>query len=303
MIKYLKTIFLKVFITIHVWLIRLGIAMKNTEDDVLKGDNNQISEKGKNQIRQTHRNPVIEKMLQGQRDEQYVKDYYEILRKADHFMRTASPEKIAMAADKYGMSYGKKDRWGRRFEHFGFFDPKHKNYGKTLAEAMKDEVEEKRVKDDKYQIEFIFDNKPIVLGLASFSELKESKSENVSSGVEVMSEFEKAKTRRFPMTVIRENRDVANKIEQITRYLHVKKRTDTLKVLEFFIPKKFKLADHVDDKEIMDELTNIKQVWIKDEYDGKYGYTITEFKKYIDHDDQYDVLKFSANKIINLDDI
>ena len=172
--KILRKIFIKLYITIHLFLMRLGIAMKNTEDEVLSSNIGTIDESKKQTLRQQHRNPVIEKMLQGQRDEQYVKEYYEILRKADHFLKTASPEKIAMAADKYGMSYGKKDRWGRRFEHYGFFDPKHKNYGKSLSDAMKDEVEEKRVKDDDYQIEFIFDNKPIIEGLASFSELKES---------------------------------------------------------------------------------------------------------------------------------
>ena len=151
--RFVKKIILKFFISFHVMLMRVGIAMKKTEDEVLASDPNQVDEKGKHQIRQTHRNPVIEKMLQGQRDEQYVKDYYEILRKADKFLKTASPEKIEMAADKHGLSLGKKDKWGRRHDHFGFFDPKHKNYGKTLAEAMEQEVKDKTLQDIDYEIQ------------------------------------------------------------------------------------------------------------------------------------------------------
>ena len=299
MIKILKRIFLKVYLKIYLLSVRLGIAMKNSEDDIMASKSMVDDKKGKMQIRQTHRNPVIEKMLQGERDEQYVKDYYEILRKADHFMKTASPEKIAMSADKFGMSYGKKDRWGRRFEHYGFFDPKHKNYGNTLSEAMEQEVKDKTTKDDDYPVEFMFDNSPIVEGLSTFRDMKES--EKVGSGFEVMSPAEKAKTRKFPMSVVRDNQNAFNKIEMLTSFLHVKKVYDRDRILEFFIPKKFKLGQHLDNKEIFDELIAINQVWIKDEYDGKYGFTVNSYRKYFDYDDKYDVLKFNAYRIRNLD--
>ena len=59
---------------------------------------------------------------------------------------------MAIAADKYGTSYGMKDRWGRRYEHYGFFDDKHKHVGKTLAEVLAMEFEERRTKDDDYEL-------------------------------------------------------------------------------------------------------------------------------------------------------
>ena len=294
-----RRIFLKIYFKVNLLFLRFGLAMKNTEDDVMASKSMVDDKKGKMQIRQTHRNPVIEKMLQGERDEQYVKDYYEILRKADHFMKTASPEKIAMAADKFGMSYGKKDRWGRRFEHYGFFDPKHKNYDMTLSEAMEQEVKDKTTKDDDYPIEFMFDNTPIIEGLASFRDMK--KSDKVGSGYEVMTPAEKAKARKFPMSIVRDNKDAFNKIEMLTSFLHVKKMYERDRILEFFIPKKYGVGKHLDDKEIFDELINIKQVWIKDEYDGKYGFTVNGYRKYLDYDDKYDVLKFNAYRIRNMD--
>jgi hypothetical protein len=300
MIRFIKNILLKIYITLNIWLMRLGIAMKNSEDDIMTSGVLDNDEKGKIQIRQTHRNPVIEKMLQGERDEQYVKDYYEILRKADTFLKTASPEKIAMAADKYGVaSYGKKDRWGRRFEHFGFFDPKHKNYGMTLSEAMEQEVKDKTTKDDVYPIEFMFDNTPITVGFSSFRDMKES--DKVGSGYEVMNPAEKAKASKFPMTVIRKNNNAFNKIEMLTSSLHIKKIRDRDRLLEFFIPKKYKLGEHLNNKELFDELIDIDQVWIKDEYDGRYGFTINGYYKYLDYDDNFDVLKFNGYRIRNLD--
>lgn len=36
-----------------------------------------------------------------------------------------SPYKMAVAADKYHLNYGLKDEHGR-YEHYGFFDDKHK---------------------------------------------------------------------------------------------------------------------------------------------------------------------------------
>ena len=93
---------------------------------------------------------------------------------------------------------------------------------------------------------------------------------------------------------------VYNKLEQLSRFLHVKKIGGELRLLEFFIPKKFKVGENLDNDEIFNDLVNVDTVWITDEYDGRYGYKVDKYYKYLDHDDQYDVLKFYANKIQNM---
>jgi len=107
---WLKNLIVSIYIFFHTWIIRISSALYKTEEEILKAKPEDLNEKNKHNIRQQHRNPVIERMVQGQRDEQYVNDYYEILKKADSFLKTANPEKIEMVADKHGMSLGKKDR-------------------------------------------------------------------------------------------------------------------------------------------------------------------------------------------------
>ena len=74
-------------------------------------------------------------------------------------MRKATPHQMAVAADKHGSNYGLKDQYGRRYEHYGFFDSKHKHAGKTLGEVFALDMEEKRTKDDDYELLYIFNNK------------------------------------------------------------------------------------------------------------------------------------------------
>jgi hypothetical protein len=310
-IDWLHKGFLWIVITIHSWILRISIALYNTEEQVLKADPNDLDEKNKNVQRMRHRNPIVEKMLQGQRDEQFVQDYYEILKKADKFLRTATPEKIAMTADKYGMNYGQKDRWGRRYEHYGFYDPKSKNYGKTMAEVMQAEVEERKTKDDDYPLEFMFDNAPITDTLAKSQFVVETDRKVSDTGFEALNSYEAAKARKFPLKIVREE-EVANKIEQLTDYLHVKKLNSLHRILEFFIPVKYKTFELSEESDIFAELVNIKQVWLTDEYGGRYGYSIDGFRKRIMHTIEvtkngetveepiYEIIKLNGKIIENL---
>ena len=171
MIKFLKKIYFWCYIKIHTFIINLGITtglvLYRTEED-LSPEFNDVQEKDKKIQRKLHRNQTLEKFYAGQADEKYTQDYYEILRRADKFMRTATPHQMAVAADKYGTSYGMKDQYGRRYEHYGFFDEKSKNAGKTIAEVLIEEYEERRTKDDDLELLYIFNNKPIQPGIAKF---------------------------------------------------------------------------------------------------------------------------------------
>lgn len=283
-------------------MIRISMAMYNTENEFLSTLGENL--KNKLTIRKEHINPVLQKMLQGERDEQYVKDYYEILKKADKFLRHATEEKIEMAVNKYGLTYGKKDKWGRRYEHYGFYDYKHRNHGMTLDEAMKKEVNERVTTDDDYQILYMFDNKPIDDGLTRLDHLKKDENGNFilddKGNPIAMNELEKSNVKRFPLKVTRKNDNVVNKIEQITSFLHVKMIGEDYRQLEFFIDKKFKLFDHLNDDLIFHELIDIDSVWINDEYGEKYGFNVQNYEKYFDYDQIFDVLKFKAIIIKNL---
>jgi len=305
--------FLWVVVLVHTWILRISMALYNTEEQILKADPNDLDEKNKNNQRMRHRNPLVEKMLQGQRDEQFVQDYYEILKKADKFLRTASPEKIAMTADKYGMNYGQKDKWGRRYEHYGFYDPKHKNYGKTLAEVMQAEVDERKTQDDDYPLEFMFDNSPVEEGMlvATDRDIKKTREGISDTGFEALNSYEKAKQRKFPLIIVRDE-DVPNKIEQLCHFLHVKKNSSEHRILEFFIPAKYKTFDFDEKNDIFAEIVDVKQVWLTDEYGGRYGYSITGFRKRLLQtvevtkdgekvdEPTYEVIKLNGKRIENL---
>lgn len=291
---WLKNILLSLYFVICTWIARISNALYNTEEEILKAKPGTLDEKNKYNIRKQHNNPVIEKMFQGQRDEKYVKDYYEILKKADQFLKNSTPEKIEMAVDKHSMNLGKKDKWGRRYDHYGFFDPKNKNYGKTMSEVIQVQINERKTSDDDYPIEFMFNNKSIINGLSKFDEVFEIKKD--SNELNLYNEYEEAINRKFPMVVIRKDNNVINKIEKLTEFLHVKKIGSDVRLLEFFIDKKYMLYDNLLNKKIMNELTDIEQVWINDEYDGKYGFLITEYCKYF-QEKNYDILKFKGNKI------
>jgi hypothetical protein len=182
--KILKKILLWIYLKIHSIMFAISVALFNTEQEILKADPNNVSERNSHTQRMRSRNQLLEKFYAGQTDQKYVQEYYEVLKKADKFIRTATPHQMAVAADKYGTSYGMKDRYGRRYEHYGFFDNKHKHAGKTLGDVLVQEFEERRTKDDDLEILYIFNNNPIEVGLAKVFDFVEKK-EN-SEEIEVL---------------------------------------------------------------------------------------------------------------------
>ena len=301
MINFFKRIYFWFYIKIHSILIYISIALYNTEIDILKADPNDLNEKDKKETRKLHHNPLLEKFYAGQTDEKYVKDYYELLKKADKFMRTATPHKMAVAADKYGTSYGMKDQYGRRYEHYGFFDEKHKHAGKTVGEVLALEFEERRTKDDDYELLYMFNNKPIEVGLTNIIDvLEKPKEENADFEYQVVDVFRKSKQFEFPIKVHRENDDVVNKIEQLTEFLHVKKLGFEYRVLEFFIPLKFKTSGITENSEIFNELVDMKEIYLRDNYGQLMGFGIIKFRKRIIHNDTHEVWKFEGIEMENM---
>ena len=219
--RFFQNIVLWVYIKIHSLLINIGMALYETEINILKANPSDLDERNNHTQRMRSRNRLLEKFYAGQRDERYVQDYYALLKKSDKFMKTSTSHKMAVAADKYGTSYGMKDQYGRRFEHYGFFDEKHKNVGKTLGEVLAQEFEDRRTKDDDYEILYIFNNKPIEVGLVNIMDVVEkTQKDDADFEYEVLDMFRKSKQFDFPIKAYREDENVVNKIEQLTEYLH-----------------------------------------------------------------------------------
>ena len=291
--KFFQNIILWIYIKIHSVLIYISIALYNTEQEILKADPNDLNEKNNHTQRMRSRSQLLEKFYAGQRDEKYVKDYYELLKKADLFMRNSTPHKMAVAADRHGSNYGMKDQYGRRYEHYGFFDGKHKHAGKTLGEVLDLEFEERRTKDDDLEILYIFNNNPIEVGFAKVLDVVEqSKKENIE--FEVVDIFKKSQQFEFPIKAYRDNEEISNKIEQLTEYLHIKKIGFEFRQLEFFIPLKFKTIDIEENSEIFNEITNIKSIFVKNDYGELIGFGINKLIKRIKHNDTHEVWKFEG---------
>ena len=164
---------------------------------------------------------------------------------------------------------------------------------------MEAEVEERKTKDDDYPLEFMFDNSPVEDGIAKVGEIVETKREVSDTGFEGLNSYEKSKQRKFPLKIVRKE-EVPNKIEQLTQYLHVKKINSKHRILEFFIPKKYKLFEISEENDIFTEITDIDQVWLTDEYGGRYGYTVNDYRKRLDFDERFEIIKLNAVRIENL---
>jgi hypothetical protein len=242
-----------------------------------------VSEKNKMNHRYI-RSVLLQKFEQGQRDEKYVQDYYELLKKADKFMRNATPHQKAVAADRWGMNFGLKDINGRRYDHIGFFDDKHKHAGKTIKEVLEAEMLERRTKDDDYELLAIINNDPIETGLSKVEEV-------VDDELLVNDMLNKSKTLEFPIKVTRET-EVVNKIEQLAEAMHVKKIGFEHRQLEFFIPNKFGTSKINENSKIFTELIDIKQVYVSDTYGELVGFNVHSFEKRITYDDTHEVWKF-----------
>lgn len=282
--RIFRNIFLWFYLRFHYLIVVLSLALRNVEIDLLKADPNDLDERNKKTTRKLHHNPLLEKFYSGQRDEKYMQDFYELLKKADKFMRDATPHKMAVAADKYSMSLGRKDQYGRRYDHIGFFADGHKYVGKTMGEVLEIEMEERRTKDDDNELLFIFNNKPIEVGLSKIDDV-------VDQEFNIKDLARKSKTLEFPMRVMRDN-ETLNKIEQLTEFLHIKKIGFDHRQLEFFIPKKYKLHEFDENSKIFKELIDIQYVYIHNDYGDLIGFNVQNYMKRLDYDDRYEVLKF-----------
>lgn len=291
--KLLNNILLWIYLKFRSIIMMISLSLYQTEIEILKANPNDLNERNNHTQRMRSRNQLLEKFYAGQTDEKYVQDYYEVLKKADKFIRTATPHQMAIAADKHGTNYGMKDRYGRRYEHYGFFDDKHKHTGKTLGEVLVLEFEERRTKDDDLEIMYIFNNKPIEVGLSQVMDVVEKK-ENSLDEYEVVDMEKKSKQFQFPIKIIREKKDTINKIEELSEFLHIKKIGFEYRQLEFFIPLKFRTSEHDEDSDIFKQIIDIQQAFICDEYGELIGFSINKYIKRIKYNDTHDVLKFDG---------
>lgn len=290
--RFLKKAALWTYIQIHSWIIRISIGLYNTEIDVLKADTLGLDSKTNKIQRHRHRNQLLEKFYAGQRDEKYVKDYYELLKKGDKFMRNATAHKMEVAAYKHGTNYGMKDRYGRRYEHYGFFDDKHKHAGKTLKEVIELEMDERRTKDDEYKLLYVFSNHPIEKGVGGIEDIVEKVGDDEYIVIDIQ---KKSKQFVFPIKPIRRTeKEVVNKIEQLTEFLHVKHVGFEYVQLEFFIPLKFKTKNIDDGSDVFNDLVNIDGVYIYDEYGESKWFGINKYEKRIIYNDTHEVWKFGG---------
>ena len=79
--RFFRNIVLWVYIKLHTLMIAIGVALFNTEQEILKANPDDIKEGDKHIQRKRHRNELLEKFYAGQSDEKYVQDYYELLKK------------------------------------------------------------------------------------------------------------------------------------------------------------------------------------------------------------------------------
>jgi len=292
--KLLNNLILWFYIKIHSILINIGIILYRSENDVFNV-NPEISENKKQVQRIYHRNEFIEMMIRGIKNDKIVQQYYELLEKADKFKRNATPYKMEVAAYKYNTNYGMKDQYGRRYEHYGFFDEKHKHSGKTLGEVLTLELEERRTKDDDYEIMQVINNIPIEVGIVKILDVIEKTiKKDVDFEYEVQDMIKKSKQFEFPIKATHNNEKIINKIEELTEYLHIKKIGFEYRQLEFFIPLKFKTGEIQDNSDVFNELIDVKQIFIKDTYGQLVGFGIIKFIKRIIHNDTHEVWKFEG---------
>ena len=293
--KFFQTIILWIYIKIHSILINISIALYRTEEETLRAPQLDVGEDGKIIQRKLHHNPLLEKFYAGQRDEKYVQDYYELLVKADKFLHTATSHQRLVAMDRHMRQknseewMNQKDEYGRRYNYAGFFDDNHKHAGKTIAEVMEIEFNERRTKDDDFELLEIYDNRPIEAGVSKlYEEIEKAKEDKTEFEVTVMKSLD------FPIKITHTKENIANKIEQLTESLHVKKIGFEHRQLEFFIPLKFKTSVVTDQSEIFNELIDVKEIFIRDKYGKMIAFGVTKFLKRIIHNDTHEVWKFQG---------
>lgn len=287
---FLKNIALWIYLKFHSLMYNISAALHITENEILKADPNNLSENEKIIQSARHRIQHLNDFKDGKVNEVYNKAYYQILRDADKFIKTSSAYKFGVVGDRYHMNYGLADHRGEVHEHLGFYDEKHKYYGKTIAEVAELELEERRVKDDEYELITIFNNKPIEVGL-----------KDVLKNINLDDEIVKVSTKKefvFPVKIYRENEKTLNKIEELCESIHLKKIGMEYFQLEFLIPLKFKTNEIQEDSIIFKEIIDFNNVIVIDDYGERKGFKIDKYMKRTNHLNQYDVLKFKVIEMI-----
>lgn len=299
----MKKIFFWIKNKIRVAIFYLILATSNLEIQIFRSVGKKSRMSGGIITKMLFRSRLLEKFFQGKYDEQYTQKFYELLKKSDLFIKNSSPHKIGATADLHTPNYGKKDKYGRRYEHYGFFDEKHKHHGKTLSEVLEIELEERRTKDDNYKILEIINNKPIEVGLSQITDVvKEIKKKDGKKEYIVVDTIEKSKKFKFPIMVARDNQKCVNKIEHLTEFLHIKKIAFEFRRFEFFIPLKFKTMDFSDDTSVIKDILNIKEFYIKNDYGELTGYAVKKFIERFEHA-SYEVFRFEGIEMKKIEEL
>ncbi len=182
-----------------------------------------------------------------------------------------------LLSEKYGMGQTNKNS-------FSFLNEYNttQNGGKTISERKNETMKNIGTRDDKYDIEKIVSNKRSIINEMEYS-------------LGAKPEY------KFTIS-IRRNNQIINKIEEITEVVHIKEIQSQTngRIVEFFIPKKFKLKSFGDNTLIMHEMKNNGEyLSFKDKYGEFSEYKLNGFYK-ISEIDQYDVIKYNATKIENI---
>ncbi len=294
-VNFFKKLYRKILNGFRIFLFYLFLSLSNIELQLFKSFGSKDDFRGGVITKMLFRSSLLEKLFQGKHDEKYVQQFYEILKKAEKFMRKSNPHKIAVSADTYAKTLGKEDKYGRKYDHFGFFDENHKHYGKTVEEVIKIELEERRTKDDNYELIRVINNKPVPLGLSKISDVVQTykdKDGKIKHFVDDLSQ--KSKQLKFPLQVVRYEEECINKIEELTEFLHIKNKSFEHRRFEFFIPLKYKTHEYNNETSIIKDILNINEIYIKDEYGELTGYSIKKFIKRFKHNDMYDVFRFDG---------
>ncbi|MFW5847354.1 MAG: hypothetical protein ACOCVF_00345 [bacterium] len=292
LIKWFKNKLQSVLITISLGLIR-------TENELLKSNYRNLGSKTEQNRRWYSNFSFLQNFAQGQRDEKYVKDFYEILKKTESYLQNADEHTMRVSADKHSKSFGRPDEDGNSHTFFGYFDPKHKYAGKTFKEVESLLLLEKKAIKDDYELAYVVNNKPI---------------ENIDSIInkesELLTRDELYKLKlqlQFPIKIYRDNDKNINKIEKLTEVLQIKHIGLDLYRLEFIIPIKFKTNTVDEDSDIFKELIDINEIYFKDTFGELIGFKIKNYKERVmikkkgvkdDKEiDFYEALVFMGNKI------
>ena len=101
------------------------------------------------------------------------------------------------------------------------------------------------------------------------------------------------------MITFSKTRDVDNEfdicgveVKSDINYIDIKEISSTHRQYEFFIDKKFKLHEFDEQSDIFKEITNINQIWFKDEWGQNHFFSVSKYSKRINFDERYEVIKF-----------